>query len=226
MTGTAPAVTDVDTEGTVPALSIAGSCATASFDTAACAGSVTIRPPRRIAAARGLRSDRRASHPAQLVARRLLPRLDAWRRRLRDLPRRPRPPLVPRTARAGCPRLRLGRLCLLLDDEPLPPRPRGGRAVALGGDAAPQPRTRRRLQPALRTHGPPLRRPLHLERDRQRGVPRGRRRLRAREPRPRRPLRERRRVPLVSRRAAPRRSPERSLRGRRLPHSPRARRSA
>src|SRR5206468_11949596 len=124
---------------TVPALSFAVFCGTALFDTAPCAGSVTIRPLLGVASVRWLPSDRSASYPAQLVARRLLPRLDARRRRLRDLPRRPRPPLVPRAPRARGSRLRLGRLRVLSDDEPLPPRSRDGRAVALRRHATPPP---------------------------------------------------------------------------------------
>ena len=128
------------------------------------------------------------------LLRRLLPRDGARRGADCDLPRRRRPPPLPRAPRHRRPEARLAHACRLPHDEPLPLGDRGNGRAAVGRLPAAQRTLRPGLQCTPRPVGSSLRRAI-LER-RDRGRRRARRRLpvRDREPRPRGTVPPRRRL--------------------------------
>jgi hypothetical protein len=125
---------------------------------------------------------------------RLVPRYCAGCREDRRLPGRRRLPRLPRPPRASRPQARLARPRVLPDDQPLPPRRRGGRRPALRGVPEAQRPLRAGIQRTPRPVGSPVRRALLERTDRGRGRADQCLSLRHREPRPRRALRATRRL--------------------------------
>src|SRR5581483_46551 len=117
-----------------------------------------------------------------------LPRRQPWRRRPADLRGRRRPPQVRVAAERGFQPVRLAGDRLVPDGDALSPRRgmRPGTAVARG--APTELPVRHVLQPPPQASRAPLREPILLVDRVRRGAPRGDRRLRPRESRPRRTL--------------------------------------
>ena len=144
-----------------------------------------------IRAARSARplSSTRGSHAAHAASRRVLPRDDTRRRRLRDLPRQRRPPRLPLASQAKRRAVRLDDLRPLPHDDALPPRPPLHARRALKRAPTPERPLRAGVQ---RTPWPVrtlVRRPLHVTGHRRRDLPLPSLPLRRREPRSRRSLR-------------------------------------
>ena len=130
-----------------------------------------------------------AAHPPHEPPRRLLPRHLTRRRRLRDLPRRRRPALVPRPPEDLRRAVPVDTARALPDDDALPPRPPQHATRALARAAAPAGNLRAGFQRPPRTLRAPLRRPLLRPLDRRRALSLDGLPLRRREPRTRRALR-------------------------------------
>ena len=139
---------------------------------------------------------RRGPRASQQSSGRPLPRDVARRERLRDIPRRRRPALLPRRPPQLRPALPLDRRRALPDDHPLPPGPPLGATRAVARDAAPPRPLCAVVQPAAPALRASLRGPLHGALDRRRGLPSRRLPLRRRESGPGRRHRGGRRVAL------------------------------
>jgi hypothetical protein len=118
-----------------------------------------------------------------------LPRDHTRSRQVRDLRRPGRPPLLPLPVLEGAQGIRLEGARRLSDDEPLPRRRRVHPGPAFRRDALSERTLRPILQRQVRPHRPPVRRPLHLQAGRRRGVPRCRLHVRLLQPGRRRSLR-------------------------------------
>jgi hypothetical protein len=138
----------------------------------------------------------RAAHPAAKWA---LPRLGARSCGLRDRRRPPRSSTPRRPAETDGAASRMASARLLPHDNALPPRRSDTRSEPRTRDAVPEWRLRPGLQPSLGSLRAAVGRPLRVEADRGRPLPRRALPLRAREPRSRRPVRGRARMALERR---------------------------
>jgi hypothetical protein len=143
---------------------------------------------RRFAPPRSLRW-RDGAPATQPLARRHLPRLDAWRLPHVDLPRRRRPADVHAPPRRDGEAPQLAGPLLLPDGHSLPPSRRMHAGRPLRRLPLAERRLRAEVQRAPRSPRPPLRRPLRLHADRVGGATRRHHRVRPVQPGHRRPLR-------------------------------------
>jgi hypothetical protein len=133
----------------------------------------------------------------------LLPRHDPGQQRRRRLPDGRRPPGFPRAHEKESPRARVGDPSVVPDDEPLPSHRRDAAGEPLSGNAAAERPLRAVVQRVPWSHRTPLRPPLLVQADRERGAAPDDGGVHPRQPRPRRPLRQPLGLALVGRPAEP-----------------------